>query len=90
MNVINANSVDPDQTPRSVAPDLGLHCLPKSYLWELGTYELKTYGTGCIDPPLNFRPQVGLNVQPLMLTAHFTCQKRITYNMRLGPNTVCE
>ena len=22
----NANSVDPDQTPRSVASDLGLHC----------------------------------------------------------------
>ena len=26
--VFNANSVDPDQTPRSVAPDLGLNCLP--------------------------------------------------------------
>ena len=25
-----ANSVDPDQTPRSVASDLGLHCLPMS------------------------------------------------------------
>ena len=23
-----ANSGDPDQTPRSAAPDLGLHCLP--------------------------------------------------------------
>ena len=23
--VVNANSVDPDQTPRSVASDLGLH-----------------------------------------------------------------
>ena len=25
-----ANSVDPDQTPRSVASDLGLHCLIRS------------------------------------------------------------
>ena len=25
---LNTNSVDPDQTPRSVASDLGLHCLP--------------------------------------------------------------
>ena len=30
---LNANSVDPDQTPRSVASDLGLHCLPMSLLW---------------------------------------------------------
>ena len=29
----NANSVDPDQTPRSAASDLGLHCLPISLLW---------------------------------------------------------
>ena len=27
-----ANSVDSDQTPRSVASDLGLHCLPLSIL----------------------------------------------------------
>ena len=30
--VFNANSVDPDQTPRSAASDLGLHCLPVSLL----------------------------------------------------------
>ena len=30
--VRNANSVDPDQTPRSAASDLGLHCLPMSLL----------------------------------------------------------
>ena len=30
--VLNANSVDPDQTPRSVASDLGLHCLLVSVL----------------------------------------------------------
>ena len=28
--VLNANSVVPDQTPRSAASDLGLHCLPMS------------------------------------------------------------
>ena len=32
--VRNANSVDPDQTPRSAASDLGLHCLPMSILWD--------------------------------------------------------
>ena len=32
ISVFNANSVDPDQTPRSVASDLGLHCLPMSSL----------------------------------------------------------
>ena len=32
--VINANGVDPDQTPCSVASDLGLHCLPMSLLWD--------------------------------------------------------
>ena len=32
--VFNANSVDPDQTPRSAASDLGLHCLPMSLLWD--------------------------------------------------------
>ena len=30
----NANSVDPDQTPRSAASDPGLHCLPMSILWD--------------------------------------------------------
>ena len=28
MPVLNANIVDPDQTPQSAASDLGLHCLP--------------------------------------------------------------
>ena len=34
MPVVNANSVDPDQMPHSVASDLGLHCLPVSHLWD--------------------------------------------------------
>ena len=32
LPVIKANSADPDQTPRSVASDLGLHCLPMSQM----------------------------------------------------------
>ena len=32
--VFNANSVDPDQTPRSAAPDLGLFCLSMVLLWD--------------------------------------------------------
>ena len=34
MPVINANSVDLDQTPHSEASDLNLHCLPVSHLWD--------------------------------------------------------
>ena len=32
--MFTANSVDPDQTPRYAASDLGLHCLPLSLLWD--------------------------------------------------------
>ena len=32
--VFNAQNVDPDQMPHSVASDLGLHCLPMSLLWD--------------------------------------------------------
>ena len=34
INSFNTNSVDPDQTPRSVASDLGLYCLQMSLLWD--------------------------------------------------------
>ena len=34
LSELNANNVDPDQTPRSAASDLGLRCLPMSLLWE--------------------------------------------------------
>ena len=30
----NANSVDPDQTPRCAASDLSLHCLLMSLSWD--------------------------------------------------------
>ena len=39
--VINANNVDPDQTPRPAASDLSLHCLPMSHLWDLGINGLR-------------------------------------------------
>ena len=32
ISELNANSIDPDQTPRSAASDLDLHCLPVSLL----------------------------------------------------------
>ena len=44
--VLNANSVNPDQTLRSVASDLGLDCLPVSLLWDAKhkwVKEKKTY-----------------------------------------------
>ena len=34
ISIINANSEDPDQMLHAVASDLGLHCLPKSHLWD--------------------------------------------------------
>ena len=33
VSELNANSVDPDQTPHLAASDLGPHCLPMSLLW---------------------------------------------------------
>ena len=32
--VFNTNRADPDQTPRFAASDLGIHCLPLSFLWD--------------------------------------------------------
>ena len=34
ISELNANSVDPDQTPRIAASDLGLQCLLMSLLWD--------------------------------------------------------
>ena len=34
MSELNASRVDPDQTPHSVASDLGLHYLLMSHLWD--------------------------------------------------------
>ena len=34
IHVFKANSADPDQTPRSAASDLSLHCLQLSHLWD--------------------------------------------------------
>ena len=40
-SVFNANSVDPDQTPHSVASDLGLHFLTMSFSGTTGLNGLK-------------------------------------------------
>ena len=34
ISELNANSVNPDQTPRSVASDLGIHCFLMCLLWD--------------------------------------------------------
>ena len=34
ISEFNANSVDPEQTLRSAASDLGLHYIPMSLLWD--------------------------------------------------------
>ena len=41
----NANSVDPDQTPRSAASDQRLHCLPLSFYRTLGLNGLRGFNT---------------------------------------------
>ena len=41
--VFNANSEDPDQTPRSAASDMGLHCLSVSLLWDARLKWVKIY-----------------------------------------------
>ena len=41
VSIFDAYSVDPDQTPRSVASDLGLHCLRTSLFRALGINELR-------------------------------------------------
>ena len=38
----NQYRVDPDQTPRSAASDLDLHCLPMSLLWDARHEWVKT------------------------------------------------
>ena len=42
MSIFNANSVDPDQMPYSVASDLGLHCLSMSLLQDTRPRGYKT------------------------------------------------
>ena len=42
-SIFNATSVDPDQTPRSSASDLVLHCLPMSLLWDARHKWVKRY-----------------------------------------------
>ena len=43
ISELNANSVDPDQTPRSAASELGLYCSPMSLLWDARLKRVKPY-----------------------------------------------
>ena len=47
MAKLFANSGDPDQTPRSAASDLGLHCLPSTLLRVSRLHWVKV--GGCFD-----------------------------------------
>ena len=40
--VVNANSVDPDQTPQSAASDLSVNCLKMYSLWDARYKLIKT------------------------------------------------
>ena len=57
ISVFNANSVEPDQTPHSAAPDLVLHCLPMSLLWDARhtwvKVQIVNFGTCLTGVPLN-------------------------------------
>ena len=44
VHIFNANRVDPDQTPRSAASDLGLHCLQITLL---GVARTNAFNTIC-------------------------------------------
>ena len=48
ISELNANIVDPDQTPRSAASDLDLHCLLVSLLWDARLIWVKRKGAKCI------------------------------------------
>ena len=52
FNILLANSGNPDQTPRSAASDLGLHCLPMSHKRTLGLYVLIFFVNRKIDSML--------------------------------------
>ena len=46
ISELNANSVDPHQTPQNAASNQGLHCLPMSVDAKLGLNGLTTIGNG--------------------------------------------
>ena len=50
MPVLDANNVVPDQTPLYAAPDLGLHCLPMSLLWDDRHARVKVNTIDIADP----------------------------------------
>ena len=70
ISELNANSVDPDQMPRSAAADLGLHCLPVFLLWDarliwvkqvLLVRNISLY----FQKALNYKFMIGLHMGPV-------------------------
>ena len=55
-----ANSVDLDQTPRSAATDLGLHCLPRSQKWDARLIWVNVFMLSICFEPLPFCCQVSV------------------------------
>ena len=82
-----ANSGDPDQTPRSAASDLGLHCLQMSPLWDARLIWVKPVFIRAKPPPPlplnsdggpNYKHMFGVRTGVLYLI-HETSQQNI-YN----------
>ena len=72
--IFNANSVDPDQMPCSVASDLGLHCLPVLVL-EVRHKWVTVFSVGVEMPPFLLLPLLKQN-----LHTFFNCLfKNLTY-----------
>ena len=47
--VLNANSVGPNQKPRSAASDLGLHCSQMPLLWDTRHKRVKQSNIYCLE-----------------------------------------
>ena len=62
--ILYANSVDPEQTRRSVVSDLDLHCLSMPQLWDASTCEPRHDKTNKVSVrPAN--PQISLGIRPV-------------------------
>ena len=75
IHVLNTNSVDPDQTPRSVASDLRLYCLPvKRYKWVKSNFS-SLFGNSANDKWVTF----SFFLRKYSLTFLSNCLQRKTF-----------
>ena len=72
MTVLNANRIDAEQSPRSAASDLGLHCLPMSLLWDAKRLIIFYFTVGNLD----FRSR-WLRTLNLMGNFRITCDSNV-------------